>query len=74
VLSQYDSTSFRPIGTKIKMFVLGTCLEIAARQECDAQCNDGETTDEDLRGERIPTRRARGPSLKVDRCLDLYGD
>jgi copper chaperone CopZ len=41
--------SFRAIRTKVDLSIIGTCLDIAAQQECDAQCDD-DTAEEDLRG------------------------
>ena len=66
MLRQYDCHQLPRDRNKTDLSALGTCLEIAAQQECDAQCNDSETTDEDLKGKRIPPRRARDGSTSTE--------
>jgi len=49
------------IRTIIDQFALGTCIDLAAQQECDAYCHDGETL-EASKGRRIsPLRTLHRP-------------
>lgn len=72
------AASFRATKTKTNMFATGACLELAAQQECDAQCgghcNDSETTENDLKGRRKSPQHTQSSSLTADRCAKLDGD